>query len=148
MIVCVAFWLFLAIASAHADYPDPPQTFQAADWTKWDDVSVKESKRAMVDVSFDDGDYIKLFRLDLVGDAKDRGFAQGALMANEITEFMGPALDNFFSEMVQDIDTSSMPDWLAKLLDKTNGKLAPAVVRKALNWVWEKEATIRTSETN
>jgi hypothetical protein len=140
MTVGVVFWFLLALVSVYADYPDPPQTFQAADWTKWDDVSVKESKRAMVDISFDGGDYIKLFRLDLVGDAKDRGFAQGALMAEEITEFMGPALDNFFSEMVQEIDTSGMPDWLAKVLDKTDGRFTPAAVHKALNWVWEKEA--------
>ena len=139
MVIVLSLLVLALVSVVLADYPAPPQTFNAADWTKWEDVSVKDSKRAMVDISFDGGDYIKLFRLDLVGDAKARGFAQGALMAHEIVEFMGPALDNFFSEMIQEIDTSGMPDWLAKILDKTAGKRAPGAVHKALDWVWEQE---------
>ena len=123
-----------------ADYPAPPQTFDAHDYTKWSDVVVGESKRAEIDINFDGGDYIKLYRLDLVGDAKARGFAHGSLLAKEIAEFCGPALDNFFSEMVLDIDTSGLPDWLATLVSKiATGKKAPGAIHKALDWVWKNE---------
>jgi hypothetical protein len=38
-------------------------------------------------------------RIDLVGDAKERGFAHGALMAKEIFEFVRVKLPVFYANM-------------------------------------------------
>jgi len=66
------------------DYPTPAATYEARDFTKWNLHKVGKSRKALVDVKFPaaDGseDYVTVTRLDLVGSAYDRGYAQGQLL--------------------------------------------------------------------
>ncbi len=76
------------LAISHAavtDYPAPPPTFQAKDFTTWQHLKHDGSKRADILIPFTgaDGqeDSIKLFRVDLVGDAYNRGYGHGYLLS-------------------------------------------------------------------
>jgi len=129
------------------DYATPGATFEAKDFTEWS-LKMGDSSKASINVPFTaaDGssDFVAIQRLDLVGTDRERGYAHGYLMAKEILEFQGPKLDQYFRQMVLgvDVDTSSMPEPLQKILHviKVKGALAaPAAFRAALNWVWEKE---------
>lgn len=68
---------------AAVDYPVPNPTFEASQYTKWSST-VNGSKKARVNVPFTaaDGssDFIDIFRLDLVGNDYERGYAHGYLM--------------------------------------------------------------------
>lgn len=81
-------YVTLIIIGIIAAYDPPGRTFDAKSFTQWHDRSVKGSRKASIDVSFTDedgdSDYIKLVRLDLVGDAETRGFASGSLLWEEI----------------------------------------------------------------
>lgn len=136
----------LACAFAATVYPDPPATFAASKYTTWLKTKVGDSKRGEIDIQFQDAagnpDYIKMVRLDLNGDAKTRGFAHGALLAEEIKEFVGPKLSSFFREMVEELDVSSLPDFLQKIfgkLEKPLEKVAPKLLYKAMGAVWKSE---------
>jgi len=84
-----------------------------------------------------DADVVNLFKLDLVGNAQQRGFAQGELMASEINELVHVALPKFYVAMLADLDLEEyFPDWLVDLLYAKT----PAAFNKALAAVFEKEA--------
>jgi hypothetical protein len=151
-----------------ADYPTPNPTYDAAQFTQWNPASVKNSKKANIYVPFvaSDGsnDMISIYRLDLVGNDYERGYAHGFLMARgnhwlellfryfssnvhlfyahivEILEFQGPQLDKFFIQEVMGIDLSGFPEPLQKILRviQIEGAIAaPAAFRAALAWVWD-----------
>lgn len=136
--LCVVLHVIVVVLGQSV-YPDPPQSFEAAKYTNWQDGDVAGSRRGTIDINFDGDDYIKMYLLDLVGDAKQRGFAHGKLLAKEIAAFTGPALDDFFSSMVKELDLSGLPDWLQKLIVSMDGKNAPKVAFKAMSWVYGKE---------
>jgi hypothetical protein len=78
-----------AIGGAVAtDYPVPLPTYEASAYTTWQDETVALSRKAKVYVPFTaaDGsdDMISVFRLDLVGNDYERGYAHGYLMAKGI----------------------------------------------------------------
>ena len=105
--VAIALAVLVSVLCVLGDnvYPAPPATFEAAKYTKWDVLRKSgDSRRATIDVQFTaaDGtaDSITMIRLDLVGDPKARGFAHGALLAKEIAEFAGPALDKFVVQSI------------------------------------------------
>ena len=112
--------LVAVLIATSVAYNTPGETFQASGYTKWDYKRVSGSKRAEVYVPFMDQnanqDYIKLFRLDLVGDAYARGFAHGALLTTEIIEFTGPKLDKYFADEVLNLDISGFPEPLQSIL--------------------------------
>lgn len=136
-------------AQAQADYATPPPTFEANLYTEWHDShsDLKGSRRANIKVPFtnDSGesDSVDIIRVDLVGDESyQRGYAHGYLLAGEIIEFSGPALDKFYMDLVLDLDLSQFPEPIQKILkvlDVKVAKEAPAVLRKALDYVWDKE---------
>lgn len=73
------------------DYPTPAATFEAKEYTNWNNLKRSgKSRRADIHVDFkaEDGsdDFVHMYRLDLVGSAYDRGYAQGFLMAKGIQE--------------------------------------------------------------
>lgn len=76
-------------------YPVPGATFEARDYTEWGNRREGKSRRAAIDVKFQDGegkdDYISMVRLDLVGNSYDRGFAYGKLL-NKGIYFLPPPL--------------------------------------------------------
>jgi len=106
----------VALVVAQNTYPEPPATFEASKYTKWDLRKVGESRRGEIDVEFTaaDGtpDFVRMIRLDLVGDSKTRGIAHGALLAKEIAMFAGPELDKFVvqSIMNESFDKVSLVD--------------------------------------
>lgn len=154
-------------AVAAVDYPVPNPTYEASQFTKWTST-IKGSKKAKVNVPFTaaDGssDFVDIYRLDLVGNDYERGYAHGYLMAKgtsslpvflfpffklpdnlyitEIIEFQGPQLNKYFMQMVLDIDISSYPEPLQAILRVIQVKgaiAAPAAFRKAMAWVYETE---------
>lgn len=138
----------LAVAFAQTEFPEPPPTFQAAEFTKWDeDFTVAKSRRSTIDVRFTaaDGspDAIQMKRLDLVGDAKERGFAHGALLADDIVDFTGKKLDDYIASMVTDFDVSELPEFVQKIIKGAeklgHGKVVPWAFREAMQAVWNKE---------
>lgn len=135
-----------AVLEVSTDYPAPPQTFLAKDFTKWSDKDVSGSRKAEIDVEFTaaDGtaDFIKYVRLDLIGTPYQRGFAHGSLISYQIAEFIGPAMDRYFASAVLNIDISQFPSQYQKALTilKDLGKVAaPRLFHKALEFVWEIE---------
>ncbi len=76
--------LFVAQATA-GTYAEPPPTFEAAQYTVWDKLTIKGSRKGTIHIPFTgaDGqpDSVSMTRLDLVGDSHARGYAHGYLMA-------------------------------------------------------------------
>ena len=67
------------------EYPAPNPTYEASAYTQWSTEKVANSRKANVYVPFTatDGssDMISVYRLDLVGNDYERGYAHGYLMA-------------------------------------------------------------------
>lgn len=100
----------------------------------------------MIDMRFKaaDGtdDYVTMFRADFVGNARERGYAHGALFAAEIVEFTGPQLDKYYDDQLPNLDISRFPEPIHTYLEELKAKvdvLAPEVFKAAMNWVWESE---------
>lgn len=139
------------IASAATDYAEPPPTFDAAQYTSWQAETSGASRKAAIYVPFTSTntagetveDFVSVTRLSLVGDSsKERGYAHGFLMRNEIIEFSGPKLDKYFMDLVLDLDISQFPEPVQSILRviQVKGALAaPEAIRKALAWVWQKQ---------
>eukprot|EP01040_Poterioochromonas_malhamensis_P020470 gene20470-24437_t len=142
----VVLLALIAYMAAATDYPTPGATFAAKDYTVWQHRKVQNSRRADVTVNFKaaDGsdDYIHLFRLDMVGNPYERGFAHGALLTKEIVEFTGPVLDKYYADEVLSLDVSSFPEPMQSVLRALQLKgavAAPEMFKKAQTWVWEQE---------
>lgn len=135
--------LFAATTKSGVSYPVPGATFDAKTYTTWSKFHKSGSKKGEVFVPVDgSGDYIKVYRLDLVGDAKARGLAQGSLMPLEIADFMEVQMNKYFASEVWNIDVSGAPQPLRGILEllKIKGaKAAPGIFRQALDWVYQNE---------
>jgi hypothetical protein len=130
----------MAVASAQ-DQPilDP------APYTVWTATSSDGlSRRAEVSVPFTNSsgadDFVNIWRADLIGDATQRGIAQGELFAAEIVELVEVALPDFFIEMVNSLDLSMLPEWLADKIYEVLDELAPPAFYKAMQAVWDHES--------
>mmetsp|Transcript_57634 Transcript_57634/g.125365 ORF Transcript_57634/g.125365 Transcript_57634/m.125365 type:complete len:462 (+) Transcript_57634:20-1405(+) len=137
----------LAASASATDYPEPPQILDPSVGTTWVGSSLS-SRKALVDVPFVDqngeADNVHCYRLDLVGSIHDRGFAQGAMMAKEILEFVDVKLNQYYISMVMDINVNldGLPEPLQKMFHalKVKGAAhAPEVFNEALEWVYNKE---------
>lgn len=83
-----------------------------------------------------------MYRLDLVGNTYERGFAYGALMANEIVYFVDVGLTKYYMDMVLGIDISKFPEPIQSILHVIQVKgaiAAPAAFNAAMDWVYTKE---------
>lgn len=134
------------IAVAFASYPEPPPTFEASKWTTWERKTVAGSRRGAINVQFSDAsgnpDFIKMTRLDLIGDATQRGFAHGALLAADIEKFVGPELNAYFRAEVDSLDISTLPPKVQKAIEpllKAAKLFAPEIFHKAMRAVYESE---------
>jgi hypothetical protein len=152
MFALAALTLFCFVSNTQSiDYATAPPTFEASQYTNWQHSTydLKGSRRANLNVPFTndvgESDSVHLVRVDLVGeDSYDRGFAHGFLLAKEIAEFSGPALDKFYMDMILELqkDLYIFPEPLQKiltLLDIKLAKEAPGIFKKALDWVWSVE---------
>lgn len=142
----LAFFVALAVAAA-TDYPAAPPIFDAKPSTTWGRRSGK-SRLGEINVAFtaEDGssDFVKMFRLDLVGDAYTRGYDQGFLMHKEILGFAEVGLNKYFMDMILNLsfDTSNLPKALQDIFHviKVKGAtMAPKVFNEAMWWVYQKE---------
>eukprot|EP01038_Epipyxis_sp_PR26KG_P006963 gene6963-9518_t len=148
--ILFATLVIAATSVAATNYPEPKATFEASKFTTWNKKRVGKSKLAEIEVTFtsyenpSEQDSIKMKRLDLVGDSRERGYAHGFLLARDIVVFTGPQMDQFFMDEVLQLDISSFPEPLQKILRVIQVKgaiVAPEVFRQALGWVWEKEVS-------
>lgn len=139
-----AFYFAVALAN---EYQTPPQILDPSAGTTWVQT-VSNSRKALIDIPFVDesgnADNVHCYRLDLVGDVQERGFAHGALMAKEIVEFVDVKLNKYYMDMVLNIDLNldGLPEPIQKLFEviKVKGAiLAPQVFNAALDWVYGNE---------
>ncbi len=77
-------FLLLPVALC-ATYQTPPPTFEAKEYTNWNNLKrAGKSRRGDIYVPFkaNDGsdDFVSMTRVDLVGNAYDRGYAHGFLL--------------------------------------------------------------------
>lgn len=100
----------------------------------------------MIDVEFTDvngsPDYIKMTRIDLVGNAAERGYAHGYLLANEIFHFFKD-LDVLYAQMIMSIDISRFPENVQTILNALKAKgaaNAPQFFNTAYKYIYESES--------
>ncbi|GMH67153.1 hypothetical protein TL16_g04606 [Triparma laevis f. inornata] len=120
-----------------------PTTYPASSYTTWSpDAAIEKSRLAKISVPLEDGSSIDISRLDLVGSPHERGFASGALLANDIIEFIDVKLNSYFSNELLNLDISSLPLKLQEVLEpiiEKGAEKAPEVFWTAMSFVWEKE---------
>jgi hypothetical protein len=134
-----------ALGAAQNAYKVPPPTLDPKPYTTWTKLS-GSSRLALIDVPFADpttgeSDNVHLYRLDLVGNNYDRGFAHGALMAKDIITFFA-AVNKYYIQAVLKIDLSSFPEPLREILRVIQLKVArkePVALNAALDWTYEHE---------
>jgi hypothetical protein len=140
--VTIALLAVLSVASAVS--VSAPPTFLAKDWTTFDSLQVNGSRKAVIAVTFDTDDYINITRLDLQGNDYQRGFAHGALMANELVTFFGQALPAYYTANAIGVDYSSLPANLqaqiAALIQQQGAAAGPQIFAMATDWIWQSEA--------
>lgn len=137
-----------ALAEATEYKPAPPM-LNALEYTTWSKRRSGKSRVGEIYAPFtaEDGseDFVKMTRLDLVGDARTRGYDHGFLLASDIIRFIEVDLNKYYMDMVLNmhlIDTSSMPKALQDIFEviKVKGALAaPGAFAKAFAWVYENE---------
>ncbi|GMI01704.1 hypothetical protein TrVE_jg7174 [Triparma verrucosa] len=120
-----------------------PTTYSAADYTSWDSSdNIGSSKLGKINVPLDDGSSIDISRLDLVGSPRERGYAAGALLADDVIEFIDVKLNQYFSDELLNLDISTLPEKLQDILEpiiEKGAEVAPEVFWAAMSFVWEKE---------
>lgn len=127
------FLLAVATAATATEYPEPPQMFEyTAKTTTWNKLRSGNSRSGSISIPFTgtDGseDAFEMLRLDLVGDARTRGYDHGFLLAKEIVNFVEVGLNQYYIDAVLnlDFDTSKFPDAVQKIFEvvKVKGALA------------------------
>lgn len=143
---CILFSYISCKAISSDVYPPPPPTFKASDYTTFDNNDINGSKRGLINVSYinSDGnnDYIKIIRLDLIGNSHERGFAHGALLAHEIVRFYGPEMEKYYIKNYKDFDVTRLPIAMQNIIKNLpfEGDFAGALVlRTSMSLVYEHE---------
>jgi len=137
----------LAVVAVATTYPEAPAIFDAIPHTTWGRRHEKSRVgEILVPFTAEDGsaDQIKMIRLDLVGDAKTRGYAHGFLLSTEILKFVNVDLNKYFADMVLNLnfDTSQYPKALQdifQVLKVKGAAAAPKVFSEAMTWVYQQE---------
>ena len=83
-----------------------------------------------------------MLRVDLVGDATQRGRAQGELLSAELVQLIDVGIPRWFESMILDLDLSGLPDWLAALIKAAGVEHAVPALNRALDWVYEQEVSM------
>jgi len=140
----------LALALAAAAQATMPLNWEnvvldPAPYTTWVATSSDGlSRRAQVDVPFVNasgvGDMISYSRVDLVGNAQQRGFAQGELFAQDIYNFYTEVLPDFVIGMADDVLPGVLPPDLEAKVQAAIATKVPAAAYAAMDWVWQREA--------
>jgi hypothetical protein len=123
-------------------YSSPPALYSASEYTNWSH-KFENSRLADIEVPFTNAangqaDFIKMKRLDLVGDEYTRGKAHGALIAFDIVEFIKVKLPVYYADMILDLDISMLPKFL-QVKTKQLGLKAPEIFAEALQYVYDRE---------
>lgn len=133
--------LVVALGGLWAVAAEYPPILDPSPYTTWTAKSSDGlSRRADIAVPFVNSsgaaDDVVLFRLDLVGDASQRGVAQGELLARELIQLVDVALPRWYISMIKDLDLSVLPTWLAAILKVKAAELAPSAINKALGIIY------------
>lgn len=136
--------LLMTLKVAMGDYPEPPPIFQASPNTVWDDKETAGSRRAQIHIPFTntltgEADTVDLIRLDLVGDAQERGFAHGALLHREILEFMEVKLPIYYEQLFPGNFIEGLPPAIQKLAELGLGMKSKHFFESAMWWVYQNE---------
>lgn len=138
---CVVLCLSSLLTLRAYSYDAPPEIFESGEYTK---ITGKHenSKRYNIKVPFTNPqgemDQISMKKLDLVGDEYTRGVAHGALLTEDIVEFISIKLPIYYAEMIEDLDVSGLPQFLQVKVKKFGAKF-PGIIDEALSWVYQKE---------
>lgn len=138
----VTLVVLVAALQAATDYQDPPEIFQASEYTTWGD-EYENSRKAQLLVEYTnpqgEADQISMLRLDLVGDSKQRGFAHGALLAHEIVDFMTVKLPIYYASMLPGNFIEGLPEPLQKLAESKVVGATTKFFESAMWWVYGQE---------
>jgi hypothetical protein len=136
-------------AKSISEYQTPPPIFDPSTYTTWvQEVTTTGglSRKSLIDVPFksEDGsdDNVHMYRVDLVGNTYERGFAHGALLTKEIFQLAEVGLTKYLIDAIIKIDISDYPEPLQNILKiiKIKGiKAAPETLQSALQWVYDNE---------
>lgn len=122
-------------------YEEPPEIFESSEYTKLIGKHGESTKYKIV-VPFvgPDGaaDEVVMKKVHLVGDEYTRGVAHGAMLAEDIFEFIQVKLPEFYASFVEDIDVSGLPEFL-QIKIKKFGLKVPGIADEILSWVYKKE---------
>ena len=140
----VGLALALALTCVGAQTTQNP-ILDPANFTTWDGTSSDGlSRRASINVPFVNttgaDDNVMYWRADLVGNAQQRGFAQGELFAAEISTLYYKALPEFFVDMVNSLDLSMLPPALAAIIYQGLDAHVTDAFYRAMDWVWAQES--------
>ena len=87
--------------------------------------------------------------IHLFGNATERGYAYGQLLAEQILHFLDVDLVQFYKSEVDSIPLNTLPPWLATALKGLLKDAAPQAFELALGWVFEQQKDlIKTSKAN
>jgi len=125
------------------DYQTPPPILEPeTEWYgRYQKSRVGKTVGSFVDAD-GNADSVNIYRLDLVGNTYERGFAFGHLMAHEIIYFTQVAMSKYFMDMVLGLDVSQFPEPLQEILHVIQIKgaiAAPQAFNDAMAWVYEQE---------
>jgi hypothetical protein len=145
LIVVICLVCLVTSNALSTTYLTPPAMINPKDYTTWT-TSYSKSRMAKINAPFtnDQGeaDTVHIYRLDLVGNQYERGFAHGAMMAKEIDFFVNVALPKYFISTIMDLDFSKYPEPIQKILNVVKIKgasVAPDALMKAMKWVYDSE---------
>ena len=122
----------LACACGNDDVPN--EVYSAVDYqTKVGQVKngVLFSVRAPNDTALD--------VVHLYGNASQRGYAQGQLLAEKILEFVNVGLPSFYKSEVDQIPLNFLPQWLQNAIKGLLKDAAPEAFKLALNYVLDQQ---------
>lgn len=122
-------------------YDAPPEIFESSEYTQLIGKHGESTKyKIVVPFTGPDGsaDEVAMKKVHLVGDEYNRGVAHGAMLAEDIFEFIKVKLPEFYASFVEDLDLSGLPEFL-QIKIKKFGLKVPGIMEEALSWVYKNE---------
>ena len=126
--------LLLLLGVAFASAVPPSQPNPVYDASKYSSPSGNTKNGLLIDVNVP-GSILPFQIMHLYGNATERGFAHGELLAPTIIDFVEKQLPQYYKEEISELDLSGLPKWLQDLI-KNAGKAASGTIAKvALGYI-------------
>ena len=84
------------------------------------------------------GSFNPFYVMHLYGNATERGYAHGQLLADKIIDFVENELPLYYKEEIDGLDLGGLPEWLQKLINLS--VKAQVVKLQRLPWLYPKNA--------